>query len=58
MATRRKTAPTVQPNASNSNQYREFVKNLLAGQVAAERLVETRDSNGRVTKLEYDDPNG
>lgn len=37
--------------------YAEFLRNLLAGNVQATKLVETRDQFGRLV-LAYDDPNG
>lgn len=57
MATARKTyVPST--TRTNPQQYAQFVKDVLAGTVVATKLIETKDANGRITKLEYDDPNG
>ena len=38
--------------------YKAFMQDLLAGTVKAIKVIETKDGNGHLTKLEFDDPNG
>jgi len=59
MATRRKTytKPTRPDQFEPPAQYASFMKDLLAGNVAATKLVETHDARGNLV-ITYDDPNG
>lgn len=61
MASARKTFKAKgnrRPNEPESAQYAGFISELLSGDVKATKLIETRDGQNRLTKLEYDDPNG
>ena len=59
MATRRRRfVRTQQPaDESDSATYANFIADLLDGQVAATRIVTSRDGRGKLV-IDYDDPNG
>ena len=43
---------------SDQHRYHAFIGDLLDGTIAATALHEQRDGQGRIVRLEYDDPNG
>ena len=58
MASARKTYVPQGAKRTNPQQYAQFIAALLGGTVVATALIETKDAQGRLTKIEYDDPNG
>ena len=58
MASKKKTKKPKKREAFEPPQlYADFIGELLAGNIAATRLYESRDARGNV-QLDYDDPNG
>lgn len=58
MASARKTFNPKKSGDTDRVVYKSFIDDLLSGTVKAEKLVETKNGQGKLTKLEYDDPNG
>jgi hypothetical protein len=57
MASARKTHAPKGKAPLEPHQYAAFIADVLAGDIAAEKLIESRNGAGKL-KLEYDDPNG
>lgn len=63
MASRRKTYTRSKPEhlrapPGEAFQHACFLADLLDGTIVATALHEVRDGNGRLQRIEYDDPNG
>ncbi len=58
MASARKTHSPKRPTPSEPHRYGAFLGDLLDGSIVATALHEQRNGQGRLIRLEYDDPNG
>lgn len=57
MASARKRYNPHKSTDSEKVQYRTFLEDLLLGTIKAEKLIESRNGQGKLI-LDYDDPNG
>lgn len=43
---------------TDQNRRRVFISDLIEGRIQASKYIEVKDSNGKLVRIDYDDPDG
>jgi hypothetical protein len=43
---------------TDQNRRRVFISDLMEGRIQASKYIEVKDSNGKLARIDYDDPDG